>query len=82
MVDKVKKFLRKISSERREKIEYALESIFSNDFSHLDVKKMKGSNTLYRVRIGDVRIVFDTASEIPNIRFVGKRSDVNYKNFI
>ncbi len=47
---------------------------------HLDSKKLQGITDIYRVRIGDVRVVFRKVKNITYILEVGKQSENIYKN--
>lgn len=64
------------------KVQDALHLLSANPFSELiRVKKLKGAASLYRVRIGDYRIVYEIRNEILTIIVIkiGNRKDV-YRN--
>ena len=82
MVDRINKVLGKLSAKERTHILRVLEQIQSGNLSTLDVKKMKGLEGVYRVRVGSFRIIFlmrdgKTASIIA----VERRSDTTYNQF-
>ncbi len=52
------KFLKKLPNDKRRLIEGVLAYIRQGKFSGLDVKKLKGYSDVFRVRKGDVRIIF------------------------
>ena len=82
MTDKIRKFLKKISKKERKAISSIVSKIISRDFSGLDIKKMKGHKNLYRVRKGNIRIVFvDNNSDDPYVIFIGRRGDSDYEKF-
>lgn len=57
-MDKIEKFLKKLSAKNREKIKEFLRKILVNDLAGLDVKKLNGFEDLYRIRSGEIRIIF------------------------
>lgn len=59
-MDKIDKFLKKLSRKDREVINSLVESIVRGEFSGLDYRKLKGYSNIYRVRTGDIRIIFTT----------------------
>jgi len=58
-----------------------INNILVGDIKNLDIKKLKGHGNIFRVRIGDIRVVFKKDSESTKLIFVGRRNDVTYKNF-
>lgn len=80
MADSVEKFLRTLSVRERARILAVMRSIQSGDTARLHIKKLRGHTALFRVRIGNMRIVF--AKEKDTIRFlsVGRKGDDTYKN--
>ena len=55
---KIDKFLARLDAERRQKVLGVMERIGKGDFSGLDIRKLRGSLSIYRVRVGNVRIKF------------------------
>ena len=58
-MNKLDKFLLKLDRKTREIVKKVVVLIQRGDSSMLDIKKMKGSQNRYRVRVGRIRIVFD-----------------------
>lgn len=52
--------------------------ITGNDFTGLDLKKLKGRNDVFRVRKGKIRIIFRKTETI-SILAIERRSDNSYK---
>lgn len=77
-MDKAKKFLRKLSNFQQDKIDEILFKIESSNTKDLDIKKLKGHTNLFRVRIGDIRVVFFQDNDIIKVLFIGKRGDSKY----
>jgi mRNA-degrading endonuclease RelE of RelBE toxin-antitoxin system len=82
MVDKIEKALRKLSGKERRAVANLIKRIASGDVAGLDIKKLKGSKTIYRARKGDIRIMYNMKSkENINILAIERRSDTTYRNY-
>ncbi|OGY59095.1 MAG: hypothetical protein A3B23_01560 [Candidatus Colwellbacteria bacterium RIFCSPLOWO2_01_FULL_48_10] len=77
-MDKIEKALTKLNSDEREKIQQIITSILAGDLKDLDVKKLKGRDSVYRVRKGKVRIIYSRKGN--NFRLIAaeRRSDNTY----
>ncbi len=78
-MDKIAKFLNKLNKKQREKIQELILKILANDISEFKVKKLKGFEDLYRIREGQIRMVFrkkDGKNILININF---RKDIYKK---
>lgn len=62
-MDKIAKALKKISPSERKKFEELLIKVEANNLKNLDVKKLKGHDEIYRVRKGNMRIIFRKVDE-------------------
>ena len=71
---KIDKFLAKLDAERREKVLAVLVQIRSGNLQNLDLKKLGGFESRYRVRVGKCRITFEMYTW--NIRLL----DIDFKN--
>jgi mRNA-degrading endonuclease RelE of RelBE toxin-antitoxin system len=81
-MDKIVKALRKLSSKEKEAIRIIILKIKSNFFSGLDLKKLKNCDDIFRVRKGDLRIIFKRQADGQCfILAVERRTDITYKNF-
>ena len=78
---KIEKFLRKLSIENRKIAKDILIKILSGNLQGLDVKKLKGYTNLFRIRKGNIRIVFHHEDGNINVIFIGMRGDSKYKQF-
>jgi mRNA-degrading endonuclease RelE of RelBE toxin-antitoxin system len=81
MADKVAKFLRKLSGKKLDEVERTMELILANRLSDLDIKKLKGHDDFYRVRVGRIRIIFARHNEQNIIVDTGWRDDKTYRDF-
>jgi len=57
-MDKIRKFVKRLNKKQAQRVEKALLDIVILDLKDHDVKKMKRFKDLYRMRMGDIRIVF------------------------
>lgn len=57
-MDKITKALLKLSEPEKQAVKKLLIKLKSEDFSDLDLKKLKGFNDIYRVRKGKMRIIY------------------------
>lgn len=79
-MDKIDKFLKKLSQKDREKIDDIVLKIIDKDFVDLDYKKLKGYANIYRVRKGDLRVIFSVdKSEAINIISIDRKQEDTYK---
>ena len=80
-MDKIEKFLRRLTRNERERIASVLVRIVAGEYSKIDVKKMKGYGNLYRARVGTIRIIFIEQNSKRRIIAVGRRDDRTYSEF-
>ena len=69
----------RLSDEERDKLKSLFVRIQNHDFTHLDMRKLKGHENIFRVRLGKMRVIFrvDATEEIYIIA-VERRSDTTY----
>lgn len=67
------KFLKKIHKPKADQIIYAINKLPDNKG---DIKKMKGMENLYRLRVNDYRVLFSPEYDIIKIEKIGPRGDV------
>lgn len=65
------KYLKKLHKPKREQIVNAIHLLPSGD-----VKKMKGEDNLYRLRVNDYRVLFSQDGVIIMITKIGSRGDI------
>ena len=80
MVDRITKALRKLSDRESRTVEKLLKKIKAGDVAALDVKKLKGSVSIYRLHKGSVRIMYQV-SKAGKIKIIAieRRSSTTYK---
>ena len=75
---KALKELKNIPESDRKVIKDRISKLAYFPFAHLDVKKLKGNQNVYRLRSGNYRIIFEYFKDerVIKILKIGKRSDV------
>lgn len=79
MVDKITKELKKYSPKEKNWVKVILKKIKEQDFLDLEIKKLKTKKRIYRVRKGNIRIIFRKFDNKIFIISVERRSDNTYK---
>ncbi|MFA5173136.1 MAG: hypothetical protein WC435_01910 [Candidatus Paceibacterota bacterium] len=79
-MDKIEKELSKLSLKEKENLKSILVKIKSGNLAGLDVKKLKGSNNFFRVRKGNMRIIYLKNDKEIILLKLEKRNDHTYKN--
>ncbi|HBA45553.1 hypothetical protein A2W67_00170 [Candidatus Nomurabacteria bacterium RIFCSPLOWO2_02_40_28] len=77
-MDKKEKFLNKIPLLDKIKILQAIDCILIGDIRFLDIKKLKGSDNQFRVRVGKYRIKFTKHATFNQVAEVTHRNDNTY----
>ncbi len=78
-MQRIERFIGRLDRKRRASVGEIVARIVADDLSSLDVKKLKGSRPLYRVRVGDIRIIFEKGKSGSAILAIEWRSDTTYK---
>ena len=78
-MDRVDKLLRKLSLRERQKVFHVIGLILTGNLDGLDIKKLKGRSGQFRVRVGDIRIIFIHDKNMLHIISADRRSDTTYR---
>lgn len=82
MADKITKLLAKLSARELKQVREIIHRIISSDISGLDVKKLKGQTNIFRVRRGNLRIIFQKRGDAePEILQISRRNEKTYRNY-
>jgi mRNA interferase RelE/StbE len=76
MTDKIQKFLHSLDKKTKAKLEKRLAQLKKSPFKGNDIKKLKGYNNLYRLRLGKIRIIYQIANT--NVEII----DIDYRGNI
>lgn len=81
-MNKIEKALQRLTEKERQRLKQILIMLEKRNFTGLDVKKLVGQQTVFRVRAGQYRIIFRvTPGKEIDILGLEKRSDHTYKHF-
>ncbi len=78
-MERIDKILRILRADERERVIFCIEKILAGDISLLDVKKLKGQKYFYRIRVGDIRIIFTKKENDIRIVAIERRNENTYK---
>lgn len=77
-MNKLDKFLCKLDKKTRIIVEKVVTLITLGNFSILDIKKLRGSQNRYRIRVSKIRIIFEQTKNGNNIIDISFRDDNTY----
>ena len=80
-MDKLSKFLHRLSQKEFLVIQGIIAQILAGDISKLDVKKLKGQEYFYRARKGSLRVIFSGKGGSVRIVAVERRNEKTYRDF-
>lgn len=80
-MDKLEKVLTRLSSKERTQVKKILEQLYTKDLSDLNIKKLKGSFDIFRVRKGNLRIIYRIQKEEIFILAIERRSEKTYREY-
>jgi len=82
MTDKITKLLSKLSKNDLSRLKLAISKILSSKYEDLDIKVLKSHKDIFRVRVGNYRIIFRISSkQEPEIISISRRNEKTYKDF-
>lgn len=79
-MDPIEKALAKLNNKERKVVKNILDALQKGTLKGLDIKKLKGHDNIFRVRKGDIRILYRTDNT--NAIFllaIERRNDNTYK---
>ncbi len=78
-MDKIKKALSKLTGKEKKMVKEILQEIEKGNFANLDVKKLKARKDIFRIRKGNIRIIYRKTKSRLFILTIERRSDKTYK---
>jgi mRNA-degrading endonuclease RelE of RelBE toxin-antitoxin system len=79
-MERIDKILKVLRDGERERVISCVEKILVGDVSLLDIKKLKGQKYFYRVRIGDLRVIFTKKTGDVRLVAIERRGENTYRN--
>ena len=80
-MDKITKFLLRLTPKERERVNEVMGDLVKGTLHAYERKKMKGYANLYRIRVGDIRIVYLEIAGERRILLIDRRNDNTYQDF-
>lgn len=78
-MDKIEKALKKLSAKEQTQIKQILNRLHAGKLENLDVKKLKGRDDIFRVRKGDLRIIYRLQDRSMFILSIDRRHESTFK---
>lgn len=78
-MDKIDKAIKKLTPKEKDRIKKIVKALKSGRFSNLNIKKLKGTEDVYRVRKGNLRIIYQIRDDHVFILKLGYRKEDTYK---
>ena len=79
-MDKIEKFLARLSPREREALRLLLVRLSRGEYKGLDIKKLKGRSDIFRIRKGDIRIIYRVVGRKIFILAIERRGEKTYNN--
>lgn len=79
-MNKTEKLLQKLNASTRGQIEMALLRLYAGELEGLDIKKIKGSTEIYRLRVGKYRVIYKQLNGRNELVEISLRNEKTYKN--
>lgn len=79
-MDKILKFLKKLTFKERNEIAKTIRRIKMDDLGGLKVRKLKGYKDLFRIRKGKFRIIFRKTDKFVELVAVEERDENTYRH--
>ena len=78
-MDKIEKTLEKLSAPERSEVKDVLLKLQSGNFKELHIKKLRGREDIFRIRKGNIRIIYQAERERIFILSISRRKEYTYK---
>ena len=80
-MDRLRKLLRSLSAKEEKALNELLKKVYTRKLKGNDVKRLKGQSNIYRVRVGDIRVIYHDDGIQVTILSAGRRNDNTYHNY-
>jgi len=78
-MDKISKALKKFSDKERKWVKEILRKLKNGEFKDLRIKKLKKRKDIYRVRKGNIRIIYRNKAKRIILLTIEKKSEHTYR---
>jgi mRNA-degrading endonuclease RelE of RelBE toxin-antitoxin system len=80
-MDKIQKALEKFSFKERKLVKEIIIGLRNSQFAGLNIQKLHGHKGIYRVRKGNLRIIYEQKGINISILAIERKSEKTYRNF-
>ena len=80
-MDKIQKALENLNPKEQEGIKEILNKLSAKQFENLNIQKLKGHKEIFRVRKGNLRIIYRQSAGNIFVLAIERRSEKTYRNF-
>ncbi|MEX2410704.1 MAG: type II toxin-antitoxin system RelE/ParE family toxin [Candidatus Paceibacterota bacterium] len=80
-MDSIEKFLKSITEAERKSIANAIDKILKGNIKNLNIAKLKGSNKIFRIKVGYFRIIYKDKNNKIIILAIKRRKEDTYKKY-
>lgn len=77
-MDKIDKQIARLSDQEQKWVKDIFQKLVSGSTKHLDIKKLKGRDDIFRVRKGDIRVLYRHDEGDVYVLAVERRTDDTY----
>ena len=78
-MDKIEKALAQLTVKERELVQSILQKLSQGKLAGLDVKRLRGHDDIFRIRKGDIRIIYRTQKKRIFVLAIERRRESTYK---
>lgn len=78
-MNRIEKALRRLTPKERGRIREVLRQLQAGNAHKLDIKKLRGREDIFRVRKGDLRILYRTGGDQIFVLAIERRSEKTYR---
>lgn len=78
-MDAIEKFIKRLTEKERSMIDAAMQCLMSGAVQGMNIKRLCGSTDLFRVRVGNFRIIYYDFGENLVIVAISRRNENTYK---
>ncbi len=79
-MNELEKSLQRLTKEERARVKKIVAQLEAGSFKNLDIKKLKGSDSVYRARKGNLRVIYEMRDGKCRILHIGRRNEQTYRN--
>ena len=80
-MDKIEKALNKLSDKERKLVKDLLTRLSNGNVLGLDIVRLKGHSDIFRLRKGDLRIIYRQVAKDIFLLTIERRSEKTYRDF-